>query len=372
MENLMGKMVVGSGVCPLAVRFRLKSGDLEDVVARIKSLKSEIRKGGKLFGNYPESLFAEIRSWKEIDSDYFFEEGARASIVIALKVIKRFCGKDADCSMAYTAGERGGGATKAVEKSLSANGITPLFDYPPDGKGDSQIDVVVEDLAEHETARMYQASRTSFKYRFALDKIEKACGREIDALLLNRAASGAKEAAFKLCERGNSLVSFRIHNFSRHVGVSENAEMLGAAHYIFITDPAKDPSIVRDLKRYYDAETLDELARRILEINGLRRIVVVPPSDECENLRFYCTDFNRCVEVKCPDSPRAKTAWLNGACVALALKDWSGRGEAPFELDGYFPKTFSDFEEFADWAVQMAYAETVGEKFSITNSWIIK
>lgn len=368
----MSKTVVGSGVCPLAVHFRLKSGDLEEVVGRIKSLKPEIRKGGKLFENYPESLFAEIRSWEEIDPDYFFEEGARASIVIALNVIKSFCGGYADCSMAYTAGERGGVATKAVENSLSANGIRPLFDYLPDGKGDSQIDVVVEDLADHGTARMYQASRTSFKYRFALDKIEKACGGKIDALLLNRAAAGAKEAALKLCGRGNSLVSFRIHNFSRHAGVSENVEMLGAANYIFITDPAKDPSIVRDLKRYYDVETLDELARRILEINEVRRIVVIPPSDECENLRFYCTDFNRCVEVKCPDSPRARTAWLNGACVALALKNWTGRGEAPFAMDGYFPKTFPDFKKFADWAVQLAYAKKIGEDFSITDSWIIE
>ena len=40
----MSKMVVGSGVCPLAVHFRMKSGDIEEVVDRVKSLKSEIRK----------------------------------------------------------------------------------------------------------------------------------------------------------------------------------------------------------------------------------------------------------------------------------------------------------------------------------------
>lgn len=82
----MGKNVVGSGVCPLAVHFRLKCGDVEDVVARIKSLKSEIRVGGSLYADYPESLFRAIRSFDEIDSDYFYEEGARSSIVMLLKV----------------------------------------------------------------------------------------------------------------------------------------------------------------------------------------------------------------------------------------------------------------------------------------------
>lgn len=365
----MSKMVVGSGVCPLAVHFRMKSGDIEEVVGRVKSLKSEIRKGGRLFKNYPESLFAEIRSWGDVEPGYFYEEGARSSIVLALKVVKNFCEDDADCAIAYTAGERNGGATAAVEKSLSGKGIRPLFDYLPDGKGDSQIDVVFEDLWGHETARVYQASRTSFKYRFNLEKTEASLGSKIDVLLLNRAAAGAKNAASQLSERG-SLVSYRVHNFSRHVGVSENVEMLESANYIFITDPAKDPTIARDLKRYFDVETLDELARRILEINGLRRMVVVPPSDECENLRFYCAGFNRCVEVKCPDSPRARTAWLNGACVGLALKNWSDK--APFALDGYFPKTYSDFEKFADWSVQLAYAESPDANFAINGSWIIK
>ena len=117
-------------------------------------------------------------------------------------------------------------------------------------------------------------------------------------------------------------------------------------------------------------ESLDELARRMLEINELKRLVVLPPSNECENLRFYTTDFNRCVEVKCPDSPRAKTAWLNGACVALTCKDWQGK--APFELENRFPKTYSDFEKFCDWATQLAYANYAGEDFKIQNSWIIE
>ena len=367
----MKNVVVGSGLCPLAVRFQLKDGYLDDVVARIKNLKSEIRKGGRLFKKYPQSLFDEILSWDEINPNYMYVEGARSSVVIAQKVIKSFCGNSVRSAMAYTMGEKTGGATKEVEKSLSEFNIEPLFSYLPKGAGDNQIDVVVEDISDHATARMYQASRTSFKYKCDLDKIEKELNENVNILMLNRAAKGAKDSAEKLLLRDkNNLVSFRIHNFSRHTGVAENVDMLEWANFIFITDPAKDPTICRDLKRYYDVESLDELARRMLEINELKRLVVLPPSNECENLRFYTTDFNRCVEVKCPDSPRAKTAWLNGACVALTCKDWQAK--APFELENRFPKTYSDFEKFCDWATQLAYANYAGEDFKIQDSWIIE
>lgn len=81
----MKNVVVGSGLCPLAVRFQLKDGYLDDVVARIKNLKSEIRKGGKLFKKYPQCLFDEILSWDEINPNYIYVEGARSSVVIAQK-----------------------------------------------------------------------------------------------------------------------------------------------------------------------------------------------------------------------------------------------------------------------------------------------
>ena len=372
-EMNMKNVVVGSGLCPLAVRFQMRggNGDLNDVVARIKNLKSGIRKGGKLFRNYPQSLFDEILSWDEINPDYMFVEGARSSVVIAQKVIKSFCGNSVRSVMAYTVGEKNGGATKEVEKSLSQFDIEPLFSYLPKGRGDNQIDIVIEDMSDHSTARMYQASRRSFRYKCDLEKIEKELKENVNVLMLNRAAKGAKDSATTLLSRNkNNLVSFRIHNFSRHAGVSENADMLESANFIFITDPEKDQIICQDLKRYYDVENLDELARRILEINDIKRLVVMPPSEECENLRFYTTDFNRCVEVKCPDSPRAKTAWLNGACVALTCKDWQGK--PPFELENRFPKTYRDFELFCDWATQLAYSDYAGEDFKITESWIIE
>ena len=100
---------------------------VQAVVDELRGEKIDIRKGGRLFKNYPESLFAEIRSWGDVEPGYFYEEGARSSIVLALKVVKNFCEDDADCAIAYTSGERSGGATAAVEKSLSGKGIRPLF-----------------------------------------------------------------------------------------------------------------------------------------------------------------------------------------------------------------------------------------------------
>lgn len=367
----MKNVVVGSGLCPLAVRFQLRDGYLDDVVDRIKNLKSKIRKGGKLFGKYPQSLFDEILSWDEINPDYMFIEGARSSIVIAQKVIKSFCGDSVRSVMAYTMGEKDGDATKAVENSLSQFNIEHLFSYLPKGSGDNQIDIIVGEMSDYSTARMYQAPRISFRYQCDLEKIEKKLKEDVDVLILNRAAKGAKNAAETLLTRNkNNLVSFRIHNFSRHAGVSENADMLEWANFIFITDPEKDPTICRDLMRYYDVENLDALARYILEINDIKRLVVIPPSDECENLRFYTTDFNRCVEVKCPDYPRAKTAWLNGACVALTCKNWQDK--QPFELENRFPKTYKDFELFCDWATQLAYSNYASKDFKIKESWIIE
>ncbi len=365
----MKNIVVGSGVCPLYVKFKIVDESAEDVAAKAKALKKEIREGGRLYKNYPQSLFDEILSWREVDGNYFENLGARASIVIPEFLIKKFCGDSVRIAHAYKCGEKGKGCTTAVEKSLVENGIEPIFDYLP--KGDNQLDISFEDIVGHATARMYQASRTSFKYNFSLDKIENALGENVNFLLLNRAAKGAKKAAEEIVSRSSdNLVFYRVHNFSRHAGVSENVEMLEFANFIFITDPDKNPTITRDLLKYYDVDDLDSLARRILETNELKRVVVIPPSDECENLRFYQTDFNRCVEVKCPDSPRVKTAWLNGSCAALLLKDW--RRKAPFKLEGRYPKTYEDFETFADWAVQLAYQDDVKLDFKIAESWIIK
>ena len=366
---------MGSGVCPLAVRFRAQGRDASDLAAQCKALKPEIRRGGALFEGYPQSLFRRIRSWKGVESSYFQMEGARSSIVLAEKLIKSFCGKSAECAIAYKAGEKSKWCTRKTQESLAESGIAAHFEYLKDGAGDNQLDVVFEEPCASSTARMYQAPRSSFKYSLNLAKIEAVLGRRANVLLLNRAAKGAKNAADEVLSRKdkNPLVSYRLHNFSRHAGAAENVEMLESANFIFMTDPKKDPSIVRELKKYFDAEDLDELARRILEINGEKRMVVIPPDesefDKGENLRFYSSLFNRFVEVKCPDFPRARTAWLNGSCVALTCKNWSGR--APFELDGRFPKTYADFEVFANWAVQLAYAENPREDFEPEGSWIL-
>ncbi len=365
----MKNVVVGSGVCPLYVKFRIRDEDATTVAQKAKSLKSAIRKGGKLYKNYPQSLFDEILSWDEIDNTYFENFGAKASIVLAETLIKQFCGDSVRVAHAYKCGEKSKNCTKSVEKSLSEKGIEPLFEYL--AEGDNQLDISFEDIASSATARMYQAPRSNFKYNFNLQKIENQLCEQTNILLLNRAAKGAKMAAEQLLARSDeNLVFYRIHNFSRHAGVAENVEMLYDANFIFITDPAKDKTISRDLMRYFDEDDFDSTARKMLELNERERMIVVPPSDECENLRFYCSRFNRPVEIMCPDSPRAKTAWLNGSCAALVLKDW--KGDAPFALEKRFPKTYEEFEKFADWAVQLAYCERPDENFSITKSWLVK
>ena len=367
---------MGSGLCPLAVRFRAGGRGAAELAAQCKALKDEIRRGGSLYEGYPKSLFRRVSSWKGLESPKYFVEGARSSIVIAQKLIKSFCGASAECVLAYKIGEKSKWCTREAEKSLEKFGIEAHFEYLNDGMGDNQLDVVFDEPCGSATARMYQAPRSSFKYSLNLEKIEKELGKRVDILLLNRAAKGAKSAAMEILSRRgeNPLVSYRLHNFSRHAGAAENIDMLEAANFIFMTDPKKDPTIARELKRHFDADDLDVLARAILEINDERRIVVVPPDEsefeKGENLRFYSSDFNKFVEVKCPDYPRARTAWLNGACVALACKKWGAN--PPFELDGRFPKTYADFEAFANWAVQMAYAESPSGNFEPEGSWIIE
>ncbi len=388
-------VVVGSGLCPYTVRFRVEDGAALDIVDRIKGLKKEIRKGGRLFDNYPQSLFDEIHSWAEVDSTYFKEEGARASIVIAQCVIKSFCEGDVRCALTYKMGEKNGGATLALERSVREWGIEHFYDYFEDGKGDNQIDVIIESASLNKTARVYQSSKTAFKYKCDLKKIEKAMGEKADVLLFNRAAQTAKDSAKELIGRGG-VVGFRIHNFSRHAGAKEHIDMLDYSNYIFISDPAKEPSVAKGLMKHYGVYTLKDVAKKFLEIDEKKRIVVVPPvssdicpSDACENFRFFMTGEEDCVEVSFPkdneaakkhintkrgsifppDSSRARTAWLNGSCIALVCKDW--KGKAPFELKDNFPASYKDLELFANYATQIAYTEFLDENFTPTGSWVV-
>lgn len=70
---------------------------------------------------------------------------------------------------------------------------------------------------------------------------------------------------------------------------------------------------------------------------------------------------------------KLKTAWLNGACVALAAKDWgNAEMEAPFRLDGVLPAAQSDLETFANWAVNIAYFGYTDKYFKPERNLILR
>ena len=351
--------VIGSGICPLAVHFRAKASAEDAVIkARLKALKDDIRKGGKLHENFPQSLLSEISSWKDLlEEQAPVIEGARSSIFIPLKMVKGLCKESVDCYMAYVAGERNGGATRAIEKSLSDAGIEPLFDYLPDGCGDSQIDLMFHrKTRSHFTLRVFQAPRSKFKYRFSLEKLEALIGKKADTLILNRAAEGVYAATKELFERGeNTLVSYRVHNFSRHSGAAENAKMLEYANLVFFTDAEKDAQVTRLMMREFGAKNFDELARSILAINDVRRIVVMPPENAAaKNVRFYMTGIENPVEAAMETSAfkHLKTAELNGACMALSFPKTAELFGV--ELEARLPKSSQDLQKFAQEAARLA------------------
>ena len=82
----------------------------------------------------------------------------------------------------------------------------------------------------------------------------------------------------------------------------------------------------------------------------------------------------RPVKVLVPDRIRLKlkTAWLNGACVALVAKKWANAGKnAPFNLTDNLPTTQGDMEIFANWAVNMAYHGYPGSRYEPTKNLLL-
>ncbi len=349
--------LIGDSICVLRVKMEVENGFDEIVAEKIATFKDAVRRG-ELDENYPLSLIEKVKRLSDKITNVEIS-GPRSAIAIPLRFVKTFT---PESEVAFSSKIGDGGCSKFVGDILKKWGVINAAQI---AKG---ADCAVEfkcvspngNLSECVVKR---SSSKVFKHSFDLLEIENRLSKKFDAILLNRPRIGFANAIEELRKRDDSLISLIIHDFSKYQNAQDYLEYAKKSDFVFIT--AEDGgNVMRPTQKALGVNCRDEIGEAIVNLNSIysnQKMFLLPPIPNAtgkeKRVTFYQTGLSP-VAVEIPDKIRqkTKTAWLNGACVALALKDWSKReGGAPFELNGHLPATQKDLEIFANWAVNMAY-----------------
>ncbi len=366
--------VIGDSICVLRVKVEVENGFAQDVAEKIGALKGAVKRGD-FDENYPISLVEKVKTLSEKITNVEIS-GPRSAIAIPLRFIKTFA---PESGVAFSSKLGDGGCAKLIDKFLKDWGVINAAQIAEKSDCAVEFKCVSPDGELSETI-VKKSSSKAFKHLFDLLEIENRLGVKFDAILLNRPRVGFAKALDELHKRPNSLVSLVIHDFSKYQHAADYLEYAKRSNFVFIT--AEDGgAVMRPTMKELGVASRDELGEKIVNLtspDAPKKMFVLPPSPKAVGkdkvATFYQTGLAPVI-VEIPDKVRqkTKTAWLNGACVALAVKDWSKRKQgAPFKLSGHLPATQTDLENFANWAVNMAYFGYPRADFEPTQNLIIK
>lgn len=340
----------------MRVKVETENGFDAHVAAKIGELQSQV-KDGKFDADYPNSLIEHIAG--NIDNILNVEiSGPRSAIAIPLRVAKNF---SPESNVAFSSKVGDGGCGRLIRKFLAKWNIISALQTAANSDSHIEFKCVCPcgDLSE---VVIKKSSSKSFKHAFDIGEVENSCGVKFDTILVNRPRAGLAKAVEKIRKRENPLVSLVVHDYSKYQSPADYLGFLEKSDYVFITAEDSDKSVIRGMGKALGAASYEELGEKIVRYKlgevGRRMFMLPPRRDAAPKfITFFQTGLNP-VRVEVPDKIRLKlkTAWLNGACVALAAKDWRNAGtEAPFRLDGVLPAEQSDLQTFANWAVNIAY-----------------
>ena len=352
----MGRNIIGDSICVLRVKVETENGFDAQVAEKIGELQPQV-KAGIFDENYPRSLVDYVV--KNIGNILNVEiSGPRSAIAIPLRVAKNF---SPESGVAFSSKAGNGGCGRLIRDFLSEWEIIPALQTAENSDSHVEFKCVCpcRELSEVVIKKSFSKS---FKHAFDIDEIENSVGVKFDTILVNRPRAGLAKAVEKIRKRENPLVSLIVHDFSKYQSPADYLAFLEKSDYVFITAEDSDKSVIRGMRKALGANSYEELGEKVVQYKlgevG-RRMFLLPPHRDAEQkfITFFQTGLMP-VRVEVPDKIRLKlkTAWLNGACVALAAKDWdNAEMEAPFRLDGVLPAAQSDLETFANWAVNIAY-----------------
>ena len=340
----------------MRVKVETENGFDAQVAAQIGELQAQVRTGD-FDENYPQSLIEYVA--EHIDKILNVEiSGPRSAIAIPLRVAKNF---SPESNVAFSSKVGDGGCGRLIRGFLSKWGVIPALQTAENSDSHVEFKCVCPCGSLSEVV-IKKSSSKSFKHAFDLDEIENSSGIKFDTILVNRPRAGLSRAVEKIRGRENPLVSLIVHDYSKYQSPSDYLAFLEKSDYVFITAEDSDKSVIRGMRKALGAALYEELGEKIVEYKldevG-RRMFLLPPRCDADTkfITFFQTGLKP-IRVEVPDKVRLKlkTSWLNGACVALASKNWKGIGmQPPFRLDGVLPSSQSDFEEFVNWAVNIAY-----------------
>ena len=365
----MAYNIIADSICVLRVKVETETGFDGRVAGEIEAL-GRAAVCGAPDPAYPFSLIDKIS--KSVGHILNIEvSGPRSALAIPLRLIKGFA---PECGAAFSSKIGDGGCAKAIKSFLKNWGILDATQTAANADSHLEFKCVGGDGNLTECVIKKSPSR-AFRHSFDLAEIEARTGAEFNAMLLNRPRAGFWSALQTMKKRPNSIVSLIVHDYSKYQRAADYVPYIGESDFVFITAEDSDKSVSRLMARELGAGSYEELGEAVASLGGKRRMFLLPPKKEARGagkfVEFFQTGLPP-VKAEIPDKIRlkTKTAWLNGACVALACKDWGAN--PPFELDGHLPATLKDLEAFANWAVQMAYFGYPPPNFKPANSLIIK
>ena len=353
--------IIGDSICVLRVKVEVENGFDEIVADKIASLQGDV-KSGEFDKNYPLSLIEHIeKNFQNIRNIEI--SGPRSAIAIPLRVIKTFAPEN---KVVFSTKIGDGGCGKTITEFLKKWGIIPALQTASGCDSKVEFKCVSQNGMLSETI-IKKSSSKAFKHSFDLTDIEKEYNLCCNTLLLNRPRIGFDKAIEIVRCRENPLVSLIIHDYSKYQNAFDYLKYVEKSDYVFITAEDSDKSITSQIRKALGVSTYEEIGEAIVNYktniigNTSRRMFLLPPKKDALSkdkfVSFHLTGLKP-VKVEVPDKIRLKmkTAWLNGACVALARKDWATcKTNAPFKLNGILPASQTDFETFANWAMNMAY-----------------
>ena len=353
--------IIGDSISVLRVKVEVENGFDEVVAENIASLQSDV-KSGMFDVNYPYSLVEYLKT--NIPKITNIEiSGPRSAIAIPLRVIKTFSPEN-NVSFSTKIGD--GGCSRAMVEFLKNWDIIPVTQIASGYDSKVEFKCVSPNGMLRETI-IKKSSSKAFKHSFDLQEIEKYYQLNIDTLLLNRPRIGFDKAIDIVRKRENPLISLIIHDYSKYQNATDYLKYVEKSDYVFITAEDSDKSITSQIKKALGVSTYEDIGEAIVNYktdksdNTSKRIFLLPPPKDSlgkdKFVSFHQTGMKP-VKVEVPDKIRLKmkTAWLNGSCVALARKGWAKcKTKPPFKLSGVLPATQTDFEIFANWAMNMAY-----------------
>jgi len=291
-------------------------GRAPDVARTIKGWKTAFRAQGTWPG-FPQTMADQLSGLGGVTSVVC--EGPQSSLLIPLRMVRG--GTGADCQMSSVLGT--GAVTDAIDDCLMRWGIAVSGRRLDDV--DSPIEISIrEPGGQHESVRLYPASRNRYRSRLAAPETLP------EQFLCNRFNKGIATLARAVATNGG-LVSFRPRELGRHDRIEDSVSLLATTHHLILSSrhrviqqfarqagirAASDwPASIEDLA----GSSARALAQWLLAQMPQGAVVVLvryPGNEAC----FYCDGLAPAV-LPAPDSYglESRAARIQGALLAQAL-----------------------------------------------------